>query len=224
MAIFFAAAVWSDRSRRRSLIVGACTLAFLATTAIAGLTFFQNCDEEDAVWARLNAFRAGTGFEGTEEYEPPFADNSILSMDLPQACLTSAPDTALGQGAAGADYDWSPDQHSCDATFPTAPNPGNAATEHLRVDAVTPRAGFLVLRLRSYPAWQVRINNQLIDHLPQRADGLIAVPVPQGAVSVTVDWSTTRDVLISRWLTALALAFFVVLCVVERKSALPRLS
>ena len=70
----------------------------------------------------------------------------------------------------------------------------------------TPHAGYLILRLRSYPAWQG--DGQWPGHasLPRRDDGLIAVPVPQGAVDLTVDW--THDPAMSvagRWLSALAL-------------------
>ena len=59
-----------------------------------------------------------------------------------------------------------------------------------------PHAGYLVLRLRSYPAWQVKVNGQPAASLPLRDDGLMAVPVPQGPVDVTVDWTATPDVIL----------------------------
>ena len=51
----------------------------------------------------------------------------------------------------------------------------------------------------------IRVNGQL-DHrsLPKRDDGLIAVPVPQGPVDLTVDWTITPDVVAGRWLSASA--------------------
>jgi hypothetical protein len=82
-----------------------------------------------------------------------------------------------------------------------------------------PRPGYLVLRLRSYPAWRVLFNGQPAANLPQRADGLIAVPVPQGPVDLTVDWTTTPDVLAGRWLSGLALILVTCLCLLERKLA-----
>ena len=36
---------------------------------------------------------------------------------------------------------------------------------------------------------------KLVASFPQRDDGLMAVPVPQGPVDLTVDWTTTPDVI-----------------------------
>jgi hypothetical protein len=225
MSIFFASAVWIARLRWRFVVLTACTAVFLAATFIAGFKFFQSCYEEDAVWAMMNVYHSGAGFEGTDEYSPSYADNSLVAMDLPAACLSASSTTVLGQGPAGADLVWSPEQRSCDATFSATPNgSGKQNAEHLRVAAVTPHTGYLILRLRSYPAWRVRVNGKLIDRLPERADGLIAVPVPQGSVSVTVDWTSTRDVFAGRCLSALALALVTTLFVVERKFTRGRLS
>ena len=63
----------------------------------------------------------------------------------------------------------------------------------------------------------------LLDALPERADGLMAVPVPQGPVDLTVDWTTTPDSIAGRWLSALALALLTALCLLERKFSRPRL-
>jgi hypothetical protein len=82
----------------------------------------------------------------------------------------------------------------------------------------------MILRLRAYPAWQVRVNGQVVDSLPARADGLMAVPVPQGPVNLAVDWTTTGDEIAGRWVSALALALLVSLCFLERKPGPPRLS
>jgi hypothetical protein len=171
----------------------------------------------------LGAYYNDVGFEGTDEYAPPDADNSLVPMNLPEACLTLSPSTVLGRGPEGTDLEWSPDQHSCDATFNPAPEPGKSSAEHLHIDVNTPHAGYLILRLRSYPAWQVRIDGRLLDSLPERADGLIAVPVPQGPVDLTADWTTTRDIIAGRWLTVLALAFLTALCLLERKFSQPQL-
>jgi hypothetical protein len=84
-------------------------------------------------------------------------------------------------------------------------------------------AGYLILRLRAYPAWQVRLNGRLLDSLPERSDGLIAVPVPQGPVDLTVDWTSTRDSIIGRWLAALGLVLLTALCLLERKFTHPQL-
>ena len=94
----------------------------------------------------------------------------------------------------------------------------------MRIAAVTGHAGYLILHLRSYPAWRVTVNGRLIANLPERADELMAVPVPQGVVDLTVDWTTTADVVAGRWVSALALLLLAVLYLLERKLSRPRLS
>ena len=59
---------------------------------------------------------------------------------------------------------------------------------------------------------------------PQRADGLIALPVAAGPTTITADWTTTRDVQISRGLTALAFLLVTLLVIAERRPTAPRLS
>ena len=198
MGIFFASAVWVARWRWRWVVLSACTAVFLAATITAGFNFFQACDADDAVWAMVDVFHSGAGFEGGDEYAPPRADQSLLAMNLPEACLTSSPATVLGQGPEGTDLEWSPDQKSCDATFAASPDRSKPAPRHLTIDAVTNHPGYLILRLRSYPAWQVTVNGKIVHALPERADGLIAVPVPQGPVNLAVNWTTTPDVIAGR--------------------------
>jgi hypothetical protein len=224
MGIFFASAVWVERSRWRFVVLTGCAAAFVAATFVAGLNFFQPCDPEDAVWSMVATYRAGTGFEGTDEYTPPFADNSLMAMGLPAACLTTSATTALGQGAAGADLEWSPDQGTCDAAFSPAPNQTKRNARHFRVSGNVPHSGFLVLRLRSYPAWRIRLNGALVEHLPERADGLIVVPVEQGPVEITADWSATPDILRGRGLSGLGLALLAGVFILERRVLRGRLS
>ena len=109
-----------------------------------------------------------------------------------------------------------PEQQSCVAIFRVT-HPGNPAAEHLRVDAEMPRAGFVVLRLRSYPAWRVVLNGAELAGLPEREDGLLAVPVPQGPVHLSVDWETTRAMRLGQWLSLAALAAWAGLLVLERQ-------
>ncbi len=194
MGIFFASAVWMKRRGWRAAVLAVCGAVFLVATGAAAFSFFQDCDEEDAVAGMLNVDRAGTGFEGSDEYAPVGADNALIAVGLPAACLSSSPTTPLGQGPTESNPDesnpeWNAGQGSCGQTFPVASAKTNA--EHLEIDANTAQDGFLILRLRRYPAWQVRVQDNAVKDLPQRADGLIAVPVTQGNNHVTVDWTTT---------------------------------
>ena len=217
MAIFFAAAVSCSRAWRRAGVWTACIAVFLAMTAFAARDLFQVCDDEDNVFAMQDVYRSGHGFSGTNEYEPIGADNSLVATGLPRACLVSDPTTVLGKEADSPDSPpgWDATQGTCESTFAAK----DARPEHLRIIAATPHAGYMVLRLRSYPAWRVSVNGRQLNNLPRRADGLIAVPVSQGPVYLTVDWATTPDVLAGRWLSGLTLILLTGLCLLGRKLA-----
>jgi hypothetical protein len=228
MAILFVWAIWPKDSARpwqRVAVATACALIFAGMISVAGQVFFQTCYPEDAVPAMLDTNRAGQGFGGTDEYEPIGADNSLVATGLPASCLVSDPATVLGNGGSDdTPPQWNAGQGSCEATFPAAPYPGHTQYQHLRIAAITPHAGYLILRMRTYPAWQVKVNNQPAAFAPARDDGLMAVAVPQGAVEVTADWTTTPDIVAGRWLSGLGLLLVAALCVVEKRWGRARLS
>ncbi len=219
LGIFFAAAVWTLTRHARALALLACAASALliAAAMASGLFFYQFCDDEDSVKGMLAAYRADAGFEGEDEYAPPWADKSLLPMGLPAACLATSPNTPLGQGDTGLAPNWDPSQASCDATFAWSGTPGATSPLHLRLNADSPHPGYLILRLRSYPAWRIRVNGQTIRSLPQRKDGLIAVPVPQGQITLAADWMTTGDIIVGRWLSLLALGLLAALALLERR-------
>jgi len=220
MGIFFAAAVWpaSKSIWRRVAVASATTAVFVAITATAGLVFFQPCVERSSVAFTLDAFRSGAGFMGTAEYAPLGANNYELASGLPAACLVWLADTELGVVPEDEDPDdaipaWNAAQGSCDASLSWQVD----QLQHKRIQASLSHAGFLILRLRNFPAWRIAVNGRTVTSLPRRRDGLMAVAVPQGAVEVSADWSTTADVLMGRWLSALAVLLLTVLCLLERK-------
>jgi hypothetical protein len=229
MAVFFVAAIWpSGRDARRSRIavLAACTALFLAATVYAGTTYFQACYPEDTVASVVSAHRAGAGFEGMYEYEPPNGDISQIATGLPDACLVSDPSIVLGKpdpDDPDANPSWAPDQNTCQATF-TWVNGLQTNPEHRGITASIPRPGYLVLRLLRFPAWTVRLNGQILSALPQRDDGLIVVPVPQGPVELSVDWTTAPGAILGRWLSLLSGALLVALFLLERRSKGARLT
>jgi hypothetical protein len=223
MAIFFASAVWAGRRAWRVLVWTACVTVFAAATVFADVALFQGCDEDDRVSGVLRDYRAAVGFQGTDEYAPPGADDSLVATSLPFACLVTNAAIRLGAGDADMTPDWSPDQGSCDAVWPEQSG-GSAFSEHLRLQAEMPHAGYLVLRLRTYPAWRVRVNGQAVSPPPGRDDGLTVLPVARGAVEVTADWTTTPDVMAGRAISAAALALVTLLWLLERRRMRGRLS
>jgi len=213
MGIFFAAALWPARLWRKIVIGTVCAAAFTGAALLANHIFLQPCEPEDSISGMQEAYKAGTGFDGTDEYEPPDADDSQVPTGLPGACLVRQPTTQLAAPQPDINPDWDPAQHTCEATYLST----WAAPEHLRVLADTPSAGFFVLKLRTYPAWTVTVNGRTMHQYDKREDGLMAVPVPQGAVDVEIRWTTTPDVIAGRWLSGIALLFAAALGLYEYK-------
>jgi hypothetical protein len=60
--------------------------------------------------------------------------------------------------------------------------------------------------------------------IPERQDGLMAVPVPKGNIDLAVDWTTTPDLLIGRLISGMALVSVTGLWLVEYRRFQPRLS
>jgi len=217
MAIFFAAAVWPGNSRRRlqrGAVAALCALFFLASTVYAATNFFRDPREDGDLADILATINAGEGFIGTDEYASPGADNSLVATGLPDACLTDNFNDEQGVQPTPLDNPvWRPEQHSCISTATASVH----QAEHMRFSTVATRAGFLVLRLRRYPAWRITVNGRRITNLQARDDGLVAVPVPQGPVGLTVDWTTTPDVIAGRFVSGLALVALMGLALFERR-------
>jgi hypothetical protein len=218
--------------------VAVCVLLFIAISAAAGrflfVPFGKYHPETTSSLAALESalHHDGKGIAGVPEYAPLGARNELVAIGLPDACLVSAPFIVLGKVPDGPTYEgpnsferfpvWQSGQRSCEAVFSRASNSGNP--EHLSIAATVDHPGFLILRLRSYPAWRVALNGRLVSDLPRRDDGLIAVPVAQGPVNLAVDWITTSDVLAGRLFSALAALFLTGLWLLERKLSRPHLS
>ena len=226
LGIFFAAAVWPAR-RLRIAVATACVAVFLGITGVTTLVFHQPCDAEDSVRGMLSAYRSGQGFEGADEYSPPRADNSLMAVGIPDACLTTNPEQVLAASDDGNIPEWDPANGHCDATYSWLQDRKHRTPEHLRLSAELPHSGFLVLHLRNYAAWQIHLNYRQIAFgadptlplLPHRDDGLMAIPVSQGHADLQIDWTTTSDEITGRWLSGLALIVLICLGLVEFRSA-----
>jgi hypothetical protein len=136
------------------------------------------------------------------------------------------PNTVLGRPSNDSDPDsdapptWNAAQGTCQATFAASPD---SDPEHLRIVAAIPQPGFLVLKLRTFPAWRLEVNGAATVPMPARADGLMAVPVLAGQNTVTADWTTTSDVLLGRWLSALSVLALIGLLFLARRPLRQRL-
>jgi hypothetical protein len=239
MAIFAASAVWPREGAGKAghpwlriAVVSVSCVIFLAFTVFTGKVFFQVCDDEDAVQPMFAAYGSGAGFTGTDEYAPPGADNTMVPTGLPFACLVTDASTELATIPAGEQTDtgnptFDATQGTCQAAVPQSPaNKLNEQKlinpEHQKLLLIGPHAGFLILRLRSYPAWQVTLNGSPVSGMPTREDGLMVIPSPEGRV-LSVDWTTTSDVVAGRWLSALSGLLLSAVWLLERRFARPHL-
>jgi hypothetical protein len=203
------------------IVPAVCVGVFVGLTVFAGRMFFEVCDQYDAIPGMLQDYRAGDGFQGTDEYAPEGAENGLVAQNLPAACLVA--DAAAELGRTSADNpqpSWAADQKSCVAVLA---NVQSADAKHWSARGTMPQGGRLVLRLRRYPAWSVTVNGTPVADLGRRNDGLMVVPVSAGAVNVTAHWRSTPDVWAGRWISLAALLLVTGLGARPRRRSQPRI-
>jgi hypothetical protein len=220
-SVFLAMATPLRTPRMRMISAIGWTVILIGLAGAASHWYWQFCDEEDDVQNQLTVFKSGLGVDGTDEYAPQGADNSLVASGLPDACLVSDATTQLGEGDENATPVWFAEQGSCDDTYTAQ----LWQDEHKRLEFDSDHDGFVVLRLRRYPAWQITVNGQAeTAALPVRDDGLMVLPVHGGATTIDVRWATTPDVWRGRWISLGALLALGVLWLVERRTRALHLS
>jgi hypothetical protein len=218
MAVFFASAVWFVPLRKRIPALAACAALFVAISAAAGAYWFVDCGKDQDLI--LSAEEDGWGVHGKREYDPAGQRYFDVLPRQPSACLLSDSPSGLRPNEVRAKPSWNNDPGGCGNAFVSL----TFLPERKFISGAAAHAGYLVLGLRSYPAWRVTVNGQPVTPITESDYGLMAVPVPQGHVDVAVHWATTPDVFIGRWLSALALLLLTVVCLLRRWRSRPRLS
>lgn len=157
------------------------------------------------------------------------AGNALLNslahpnvQHLPDACLletaaTTPADFAPAWRGGSEDCDSSGWQQFVLSTGATAAETPNYLPEQKYFTGVARHAGYVILRLRYFPAWSVKVNGSPVTAVAERERGLMAVPVPRGIVQVSVDWKTTGDVVAGRLVSGIALILLICLHLFERK-------
>ena len=230
MAIFVVAAIWPARREARiarRAILAVFAVLFAGATIYAGTKFFQVCYPEDTVASMLVDYRSGAALKACTSTSRPRAISASSPQAFPMPAWSAIAGAVLGKpdpDDPDANPVWTPDQGSCQATFKwmTAPRPiPNTAL-------FAPRClmpAILVLRLLSYPAWASAGQRPALDSTCRtRHDGLIAVPVPQGPVLITVDWTTSPGDVAGRWITILSALLLIALSLSELRKRRSRLT
>ena len=147
---------------------------------------------------------------------------------MPAACLLNSLPNASGQGETASAPAWHGELASCNSSgwqeltliSNSSTSPESMRTPEKRwIEGVAEHAGYLIVRLRYYPAWEVKVNGTPVRAVAERERGLMAVPVPQGNVLVTVNWMTTSDVVAGRWVSGIGLLVIAGLYLFERRRA-----
>jgi hypothetical protein len=182
----FAVAACLDRLRigsKTTILVGFGLV--VALTLPAYRIFRQGCDTEDAVPARLALFHSNAGTDPTDEYTPQTADNDVLKTGNPAYWLAN----------------------SAKAPAPALAMPG-VAPRHFTVDAAQDED--LIVNLRDYPSWRILMNGAVDPQRLHRADGLIALSIPAGHLTVDIREVRLRDRTAGDAVTLLAIALLAV--------------
>jgi hypothetical protein len=167
---FFCAATASLKRRWIAWSLAAIVLAALG----AWMTTNNWWDDQDAAFV-ADSISSGTGYQGTDEYEPLGCDRTDLP-DNPQRATLIDPPTKAALPAAGVQLNivaWT--------------------AEHKIVTVDTPRPATLVLQLIGYPAWRATVNGTSVAIQPLPDTAIASLPLAEGSSRVDLRFTQTRD-------------------------------
>ena len=130
------------------------------------------------------ALADGSGFEGTDEYDPAGDDHTDLPQKQPRAAFL----TEAG-GPPPPDRQISVESWSVERRL-------------LRV--VTPGHARIAVRLLDYPAWRVRVNGHAVAAEHSQESAQMVVPVGGGESRIEIRFTRTADRIIGGGISALA--------------------
>jgi hypothetical protein len=192
-AAMLSSAVARTRIRLRPLVWVICAVAlFFAGRVFANTTWWDKDTVSDLQEAIL---LQGSGYEGTDEYQPAGADRTDLVNLAPLIAETTP---TAGSAASGPRHapairvlGWYP--------------------EHKIFEATVGAPTTLILRLLNYPAWRVEVNGKVARAGSSPGTAQMLVSVPAGSSRVQIDFVRTPDRLWGAIISVLAIA--VLLCI-----------
>jgi hypothetical protein len=204
----------ASRGSRTALVAGSAILCSLSVVILTPRAH-QHCDEEDNVSAQMKLMHDGDGQEGTDEYTPRETDNSEIAQDQPDVRVLRSAHAEEPDSSRQENPEWQADPAAEIHATITTPE---WTPERRSIVIDTPASGFALIRLMSYPAWEIRRNGRTLDQLPRREDGLLTVPVAQGRSEINVRWRTTPDAWVGRSLSLFGILFWLAAWRLERRT------
>jgi hypothetical protein len=142
--------------------------------------------DADEMATQYAAITAGTGYDGTDEYDPLGDDHMDLPSNAPLAAILPA-DRNAGKA---------PDGHITIDQW---------KTERKQIRVRVTRDARIALRLLNYPSWRVTLNGNTVT--PGRGEGInqMVIPVPTGDSQIGVQFTPTPDRTLGLMLFSLSL-------------------
>jgi uncharacterized membrane protein len=142
--------------------------------------------DSDEMTTQYAAIERGTGFDGTDEYDPLGDDHSDLPVGAALVRILPAEAGSAKTPAARAQVlEWRTEKKEIRVE----------AGEKARVE----------LRLLNYPAWKVEVNGKAV--APERLDDLnvMVIPVEQGSSVIRVWFARTMDRAMGLWVSVMGM-------------------
>jgi hypothetical protein len=130
--------------------------------------------DSDEMPTQFAAIERGTGFDGTDEYDPLGDDHSDLPVGAPLVKIL-------------------PENKGSVKTPPAQAQVVEWKTEKKEIRVEAQEAARVALRLLNYPAWKVKVNGRVI--APERLDdfNVMVIPVEKGSSVIRVCFARTKD-------------------------------
>jgi hypothetical protein len=182
--------------KRRGWIVP--LLILLLSVPLANFFIGNGWWDPDEMPTQQDAIMNGTGFDGTDEYDPLGDDHLDLPSDTPQVRV-------LGEVSGNTPVK--------DAQVQIL----KWKTEHREVEVSTKVAANVVVRLLNYPAWRVEVNGKNV--VPLRMDDIneMVVPVEAGISLVEIRFVRTPDQIVGNLVSAFSLAICGIVFYISKK-------
>ena len=196
MSVLAVCAVISTAASVRGWLRWAWLIVISLSIAASALYLVKHSwwDTEDMPTLQ-SAIDSGTGFEGTDEYDPAGDDHTDLPQKQERAVLQAA--GSEGQAKIVVQK-WE--------------------AERRAVRVVARQPTHLMLRLADYPAWRVTVNGKKVNLQHPEGTRQMIVPLPAGDSEVRIEFTRTMDRTVGGWISvASAIGCFSILICKRRE-------